>query len=88
MNHHVVDAELYSNVQDFFKDYARDTHCALCGNPIYEININGVSRQFDHNVAPHCCPESVLCPNCNGSGEGRADGTCCGRCSGSGEVVR
>jgi DnaJ-class molecular chaperone len=30
--------------------------------------------------------ESYICPVCNGSGEGRADGTSCHYCGGEGEV--
>ena len=30
--------------------------------------------------------EGNICPTCNGSGEGMADGTWCRRCGGSGEV--
>lgn len=31
-------------------------------------------------------PERVLCPHCNGSGEGLWDGSSCRRCGGRGEV--
>ena len=30
--------------------------------------------------------DSDICPTCNGSGEGRHDGSSCGRCGGIGEV--
>jgi len=38
---------------------------------------------IEHDDHPHT---REICPSCNGSGEGRYEGTRCRRCGGSGEV--
>ena len=46
------------------------------------------ARDYDRLMAddgPDDC-EPGICPNCNGSGEGKHDGTKCYQCNGTGEV--
>lgn len=41
-------------------------------------------EQYDHDEADEC--ELGICTHCNGSGEGRYDGTRCDWCKGKGEI--
>jgi hypothetical protein len=77
--------ELRLNVDIFIEEFGHKTHCALCSNPVVELNVNGNSLIFDYDLGNHNC-ETKICSSCNGSGEGTADGTCCGKCKGNGEV--
>lgn len=43
-------------------------------------------RYDDEHDVPVGATESVICSDCNGSGEGMYDGSRCSTCRGSGEV--
>ena len=43
-------------------------------------------ERYDDESAPTGETESVICGDCNGSGEGSYDGSTCRTCRGSGEV--
>ena len=44
------------------------------------------TEQLDDEFATSCATESVICGDCNGSGEGSYDGSTCWTCRGEGEV--
>lgn len=51
-------------------------------NDIDDEYMNCYDEDFDWSELDE---DSHICPACNGSGEGQADGTVCGECGGCGE---
>ena len=55
--------------------------CELCGCEVAtELADSG------EHLCADCIDEPLLCGDCNGSGEGRYDGSSCFSCKGSGEI--
>lgn len=50
-------------------------------------NVDYVGDREPDSRPVYCNADSPLCYDCNGTGEGRRDGSVCRTCSGTGEVA-